>query len=145
MRPYDMNQRGLEERMSNTASRNWPYLRRAEIIAAAVAAVADEIDGVAGGGQIKMVVVIVADQHQANRRQIFKTDARRMDPFGSDPGERAGPVRPDRIGEDVQPLRLDEQGDMADNGLLTQTRSVSARTLEKQKKILTRAMVRIFS
>ncbi|MNZ98435.1 hypothetical protein D3C78_1177180 [compost metagenome] len=58
---------------------------------------------------IQMVVVIMGHQHQIDGRQILKTDAGRIDPFGTGKTERAGALRPHRIDENIQTRRLDEK------------------------------------
>ena len=63
-----------------------------------------------------MVVVIVADQHEVDRRQLGKGDARRVDALRPGEGEGRDALRPDRVGQDVEPGRLDQQRGMADHG-----------------------------
>ena len=57
--------------------------------------------------------MVVADQHEIDARQILEADARRGDPARPE-AERSGALTPDRIGEDVETLRLDQHGRVAD-------------------------------
>ena len=66
--------------------------------------------------QVHMVVMIVADEDEVDPRQVLEADAGRAHPARADEGERRGALRPDRIGEDVEALGLDEHGGMADPG-----------------------------
>ncbi len=66
--------------------------------------------------EVEVVVVIVADQHHVDRRQVGEGDARLVDPLRPGEGEWRGAVRPHRIGQDVQPGRLDQQRGVADHG-----------------------------
>ena len=63
---------------------------------------------------IEMVVMVVAEQHHIDRWQIVKPHPRCADTSG--PGElhRAAPLRPHRIGQDVQPSDLDQHGGVTD-------------------------------
>ena len=59
--------------------------------------------------QIHVIVVVVAQQHDIDRRQVLEPDSRwRMAP-GSRPAHRTRALRPDRVGEDVEAVHLHEQ------------------------------------
>ena len=60
--------------------------------------------------------MIMADNDRIDRRQIRHPDARRGNPAWPDPLEGRSIVRPDRIGEDVHALGLDQHRCMADPG-----------------------------
>ena len=70
----------------------------------------------AQGFQVEVVVVVVAHQHQVDRRQLVERQPGRMVALRADEGERADPLRPDRVGEDVQAAVLDQQGGVVDVG-----------------------------
>lgn len=77
--------------------------------------------------KVHVVVVIVRYQHHIDRRQVLETDTGSIDAFWASKTERAGAFRPDRIGENVQPRRLNEKGSVADEGnaqILPTTRSL---------------------
>src|SRR4051794_3455408 len=63
-----------------------------------------------------MVVVIVADEHDVDRRQIAETDARRAMPLRPDVRRRRAALRPDRIGEDVEVVCLQQRRRVIDEG-----------------------------
>ena len=65
---------------------------------------------------VQVVVVIVRDQDDVDRRQILEREAGRRDPARA--GERHGLARSDqlRIGQDVDAVELDQQGRVADPG-----------------------------
>ena len=65
---------------------------------------------------VHMVVMIVTEHHDVDRRQIFESDSGRR--YAPRAGERnwAGPVRPYGVGEDVETARLDQHARVADNG-----------------------------
>ena len=65
------------------------------------------------GRHVQMVVMVVADEHRVELRQILEGDARRVHPLGSRPWHGAGALGPDGIDEDVEPLGLDEEGGVA--------------------------------
>ncbi len=60
--------------------------------------------------------MIVADEDDIDLRQILEPHARRTHPLRAGEGEGRGAVRPDRVGEDVDALRLHQHGGMADPG-----------------------------
>ncbi|MCY1295228.1 hypothetical protein D9M70_445580 [compost metagenome] len=62
-----------------------------------------------------MVVVVVGDEHDVDRRQIVKLDAGGVVALRSGKGERAGATRPDGVGENVHAVHLDEQRRVADH------------------------------
>ena len=68
------------------------------------------------GAEIHMVVVIMGDQHDINRRQIGEGNARLVDPPRAEQAERAGTAGPDRIDQQVQPGQLNKKTGMADGG-----------------------------
>ena len=66
--------------------------------------------------QVEVVVVVVADQNQVNRRQLVEAQAGRVITLRADKFERAGAFAPQRVGEDVQAVLLDQQGGVIDVG-----------------------------
>ena len=66
--------------------------------------------------RVEMVIVVVADQHEIDRREIFKCDARRVDPSWTGEGKGRDTVGPDRIDENVQAGDLYEQGGVTHHG-----------------------------
>lgn len=66
--------------------------------------------------QIQMIIMIMRDQHEIDRRQICKLHTGRIDALGPDKAEGAGALRPDRIDQNIQACRLDEKGCVADEG-----------------------------
>ena len=67
-------------------------------------------------GLVQVVVVIVRDQHDVDGRQILEAHAGRRHPLGAGERQRAGALRPLRIGEDVHAGELDQQRRVADPG-----------------------------
>src|SRR5207248_2652918 len=65
-------------------------------------------------GDIEMIVVIVADEREIDRWQVFEAKARRAVAAGTGEADRRGALGPDRIGEDVDPVELQERGRMID-------------------------------
>src|SRR5437763_1787790 len=53
------------------------------------------------GGEVQVIVVIMAEEHYINTREILPLHTRRTPAVRADPGERTGPRRPDRIRENV--------------------------------------------
>ena len=53
---------------------------------------------------------------KSNAGKVLEGDARRVHPLGTREGDGACPLPVDRIGEDVQPGDLDQQGRVADQG-----------------------------
>ena len=70
----------------------------------------------AKGRQVEMVVMIVADEDEVDRRQILEAHAGRAHAIGAERRKGRGDVAPDRVGEDVEALGLNEDGGMADPG-----------------------------
>src|SRR3546814_7106554 len=62
---------------------------------------------------IHMVVMIVAEEHDVDLRQIIEPYARRPHPFRPREGEGRGAFRPDRVGQYVEALGLHEHRRMA--------------------------------
>src|SRR5450755_4747745 len=65
---------------------------------------------------VQVIVMVMADQYKINRRQIFKSNSRKVTPLRSGPTKRAGALRPGRISQDVDALHLDEHGSVIDEG-----------------------------
>src|SRR6185312_12273200 len=51
---------------------------------------------------VEMIVVVVTEEDQVDRRQVLEADARRVDPLRAKEGEGRNAGRPDRIGQYVQ-------------------------------------------
>ena len=68
----------------------------------------------AQGGEIQMIVMIVADQHDVDAGKILPSHARFAPAPRTDPGERTRPFRPDRIGQNVGTRLLEQHGGMVD-------------------------------
>ena len=66
--------------------------------------------------QVAMVVVVVAEQHDRDRRQVVEPDRRLPHALRSEAIERAGPLRIHRVGEDVAERGLDQERRVADEG-----------------------------
>ena len=66
--------------------------------------------------QVHVVVVIVADHDEIDRRQVLEADPRRSMPLRPDPGDGANTLRPDGVGEDVQAVHLDQHRRVIDEG-----------------------------
>ena len=58
--------------------------------------------------------MIVADQNQINRRQLVEAQARRVVALWADKFKRAGALAPQRVGENIQAVLLDQQGGVVD-------------------------------
>ena len=67
-------------------------------------------------GKIEMIVMAVRHQHDVDRRQVDKGDARIVHSFGTDETERRSALRPNRIEQDIQASRLNEEAGMTDIG-----------------------------
>ena len=65
-------------------------------------------------GDIEMIVVSVRHQHDIDRRQVRKADARVVHAFGPDETERRGALRPNRVEQHVKAGSLNEPARMAD-------------------------------
>ena len=63
--------------------------------------------------QVEMVEVVVREQDAINGREAFQGDPERCDPTRTGEGEGARPIRPHRIGQDVQVPELDQGGGMS--------------------------------
>ena len=65
---------------------------------------------------VEMIVVIVADEHEIDRRKIFEADAGRPVSLRTDRADRRRALGPDRIGEDVHAVDLNQRRRMIDEG-----------------------------
>ena len=65
-------------------------------------------------GKIQMIVVIVAEEHDIDAGKILPPHARLPAAARTDPGERTGPLRPDRIGQNVGAALLKQHRGMVD-------------------------------
>src|SRR5580692_6914704 len=65
-------------------------------------------------GQVKMIVVVVTLQHQVDGGKLVEMDSGRAVARWSNPGKRAGAMRPDGIAENIQAFELDEERGMSD-------------------------------
>lgn len=73
--------------------------------------------GEAGDGVgVEVIVVIVADQDGVQGRQLVDGDRRRVKAARADKLGGAGPLAPDRIGEEAGAVELDEDGGVAEPG-----------------------------
>ncbi len=61
-----------------------------------------------------MVIVIVAEQDDIDRRQVLDRQAWLAHSLGTDPAKRACTLRPDRISQDGDATRLDQKGRVVD-------------------------------
>lgn len=61
-----------------------------------------------------MIVMIVAQQHHINVRQVFQANAGRPRAPGASPLKRTCSLTPNRIGKDIHSVYLDEKGGMID-------------------------------
>jgi hypothetical protein len=59
---------------------------------------------------IQVVVMVVAEQHDVDGRQLIEINARTAEAFGTGKLHRAGAFRPNRVGEDVHAGSLNEHG-----------------------------------
>ena len=66
------------------------------------------------GGKIQMVVVIVAEEHGIDAGKIFPSHTRRPAAARTNRGERTCPLRPDRIGQNVDAALLKQQRGVVD-------------------------------
>jgi hypothetical protein len=74
------------------------------------------VEQAANARQIHVVVVVVADQHGVDARQLVEREAGRPHPLRPGPLHRAGAPGKERVGEDVEPADLDQRGRLADIG-----------------------------
>ena len=66
---------------------------------------------------VEMVVVVVRDQDEVDRRQIVEGNARRRVPADADqPVEGTGSIGPGGIGQEIQPVELYQDGGVTDPG-----------------------------
>ena len=65
---------------------------------------------------VQVVVMVMADENDINRRQMFKLQSGRAMSLRADPTNRAGALRPDRVGQDVDALHLNKHRCMIDEG-----------------------------
>lgn len=65
---------------------------------------------------VEVVIVVVRDQHEVDRRQVAHQDARRVAAKRSGKGDGACATRPDRIGQYVDARDLDQKGRVTDHG-----------------------------
>jgi hypothetical protein len=61
-----------------------------------------------------MIVVIVADQHRVDRRQVVEADSRRTMPLRSRESDRRAAHRPDRIRQHIDAIELQQERRMID-------------------------------
>ncbi len=65
---------------------------------------------------IEMIVMVVADQNQIDRRKVLESNARWAMPSRSGKWEWRDALRPDRIGQDVDSIELQQCGRVIDEG-----------------------------
>src|ERR1700689_2124655 len=70
----------------------------------------------AQSGDVEMIVVVVALQDQIDCGELIEVNARGAVARRTDPGERAGAMRPDGIAENVEAFELDQERGMPDEG-----------------------------
>ena len=63
-----------------------------------------------------MVVVVMRDQNHVDGRQVLEGNAGLVDPLRPGKGERACPLRVDRIGQKVEPRDLNQDGRVPHQG-----------------------------
>ena len=66
------------------------------------------------GGQVQVIIVIVRDEDQIDARKMVERDTRRIVTSGTREGDRARPLGPDRIGQDVVSTHLNKECRVAD-------------------------------
>ena len=59
---------------------------------------------------VQVVVVVVRDDDEVDRRQVLEPDAGRHDPARPGERQRARPLRPLGIGQEAHPVQLDQHG-----------------------------------
>src|SRR5580693_2144177 len=67
-------------------------------------------------GRGKMIVVVMALQHQVDCGKLIKMDSGGAVARRTYPGERAGAMRPDGIAENVEAFELNQERGMSDEG-----------------------------
>lgn len=67
-------------------------------------------------GPVEMVVVVVADEQDLNRRQIFEADAGSAVALGAGELHGTRAARPDRVGEDIEAAGLEQNRGVIDEG-----------------------------
>lgn len=65
-------------------------------------------------GEIEMIVMIMAQEHEIDPGKIVETHARGAAAARTDPGDRTGPVRPDGVGQDVEAALLEQDCGVVD-------------------------------
>jgi hypothetical protein len=66
-------------------------------------------------GKIQMIVMIVADHHEIDAGKILPPDARRATAARADPRQRTWPLGPNRIGQKVESVLLEQQRRVVDH------------------------------
>src|SRR5881628_522883 len=66
--------------------------------------------------EIKMIIMIMRDEHQVNGWQMFEWHSGGHHTLRPGKGDRAGPIRPVRISQDVDAIKLKEERGMPDPG-----------------------------
>jgi hypothetical protein len=61
-------------------------------------------------GDVHVVVVVVGKEHGVDVRQVLEANPRRPHPRRPQRLQRAASLRPDGVGEEIHPVRLDEHG-----------------------------------
>ena len=64
--------------------------------------------------KIQMIVVVVAEQHDIDTGKIVQPHPRGPAAPGTDEAQRAGPLRPDRIGQEMKAALLQQHAGMVD-------------------------------
>jgi len=85
------------------------------------------------GRQIEVVIVIVGDDHEVDRRQVLQRHPRRHEAPGAQEGDRARRLGPDRIGQEGHVIHLHEQGRMTDPG---EGRAAMPRVLPQERSVV---------
>ena len=68
------------------------------------------------GRDVEVVVVIVRDEHDVDRRQVLELEAGRSHTLRTGEPDGARARRPLRVGQDVHPVELDQERRVADPG-----------------------------
>jgi hypothetical protein len=90
---------------------------------------------------VQVVVVIVRDQHDVDRRQILERQAGPRDPARAGERQRARALRPVGIGQDVHAVELEQQRRMAHQVTVAAPRlsRIAGRSLATDGKLAVRA------